>query len=146
MQARTALTEMTAGTQNYKVLLAGVKGGFKTGARVGVWTLAFVGIEYGVTRLQLDAYKQGGVKEGSVQWTRLVAGSVAGLGIASGASLLCESGQAKGDRYSFAHCSFFADRLPGPVARRALLLGLITGSSVGALRDAQQLLSHRDTT
>jgi hypothetical protein len=78
-------------SQNYKVLLAGVKGGFKTGARVGVWTLAFVGIEYGVTRLQLDADKQRGIKEGgSMQWTRLAAGSVAGLGIASGAALLCK--------------------------------------------------------
>lgn len=72
------------------MLLAGINGGFKTGARVGLWTLAYVGIEYGVTRLQLETYKQRGIKPGSVQGTRLVAGGVAGLGIASGASLICE--------------------------------------------------------
>lgn len=75
--------------QNYRVVLAGVKGGLKTGTRVGLWTLAYVGIEYGVTRLQQEMAKQNG-QEIAMQQTRLVAGGIAGLGIASGASLICE--------------------------------------------------------
>lgn len=72
------------------MLLAGVKGGLKTGTRVGIWTLAYVGIEYGVTRLQQDMAKQRG-GDIAMQKTRLIAGGIAGLGIASGASLICES-------------------------------------------------------
>lgn len=75
--------------QNYRVLLAGAKGGLKTGTRVGLWTLAYVGIEYGVSRLQQDMTNQRGA-DVAMQRTRLIAGGVAGLGIASGASLICE--------------------------------------------------------
>ena len=131
------------GLQNYKVLLAGINGGFKTGARVGIWTLAYVGIEYGVTRIQLDSFRQRG--EGAMQWTRLLAGGVAGLGIASGASVICEFGRKTLHWEEPRLTSNIADRLPGPVARRALLLGVVTGSTVGALRDAQQLLSHQES-
>ncbi|UZJ54707.1 hypothetical protein CBS101457_004027 [Exobasidium rhododendri] len=76
-------------TKNYRVLLAGITSGLKTGARVGFWTLAYVGIEYGITRLQQDrARRQGG--EAADIGARWIASGTAGLGIAGGASLLCE--------------------------------------------------------
>jgi hypothetical protein len=56
---------------------------------VGMWTLAYVGVEFGITRLQQDQAKRKGW-HAAEQSSRWIAGGVAGLGIAGGASLLCE--------------------------------------------------------
>lgn len=56
---------------------------------MGLWTLAYVGIEYGVVDLQREYERQYG-KDSALAWTRSIAGGIAGVSVASGASLLCE--------------------------------------------------------
>jgi 3-oxoacyl-(acyl-carrier-protein) synthase len=75
--------------------LAGVLGGLRTGTRVGMWTLTFVGIEYGVVK-GLQKYSSQGTSgvyanKHSARW---IASGVAGLSIAGGASLFCKCGDA----------------------------------------------------
>ncbi|PWN90480.1 hypothetical protein FA10DRAFT_266951 [Acaromyces ingoldii] len=115
-------------TKNYRVLLAAVVGGLRTGARVGVWTLAWVGLERAMGELRaryLDTSLKLSKAQGDLELPlgRWLDGGVAGLGIATGASILY--------------------RLPGPLSRRALVLATATGASVGALRDFQQRLAAR---
>lgn len=84
-------------TQNYRVLLAAVVGGLRTGARVGVWTLAWVGLERAMGELRaryLDTSLKLSKAQGDLELPlgRWLDGGVAGLGIATGASILCEFG------------------------------------------------------
>lgn len=75
--------------QNYKVLLGGAKGGARAGLQVGLWTLAYVAMEQGVEKARLFYTQSQNIKP--ARWNgRWIDGSTAGLGIATGASFLCE--------------------------------------------------------
>lgn len=82
------LTEHNTSLQNYKVLLGGAKGGAKAGLRVGLWTSAYIAIEQSVEKAR-NSYTQS--QDIHTRWNgRWIDGATAGLGIATGASILCE--------------------------------------------------------
>lgn len=118
-------------TKNYKVLLGGARGGIRTALRVGLWTSAYVGLESGVRYVREEATRDHRAlsttsSRSHQAWNgRWIDGAVAGSSIATGAA--------------------FLNRLPSPVTKRVALLGLLTGSSVGLLRDVQsQLVDARE--
>jgi hypothetical protein len=119
-------------TKNYKVLLGGARGGMRTALRVGGWTSAYIAVESGLhylregrlpgkvaEQLDLDDINTE-IARPAVWNTRWLDGAVAGLTVAGGACLLY--------------------RLPVPIARRAVILGLLTGTSIGMLRQVQSRL------
>lgn len=69
-------------TKNYRVILAGLKGGIRTGMKLGAWTLGFVGLQEGLVK--------------SMKWEgegeKGLAGALAGGGLTLAASRICESG------------------------------------------------------
>jgi hypothetical protein len=70
------------------VLLGGAKGGAKAGLRLGLWTLAYIAIEQSVEKAR-TSYTQS--QDIHTSWNgRWIDGATAGLGIATGASVLCE--------------------------------------------------------
>lgn len=73
-------------TKNYKVMFGGIKGGLRTGGKMGGWTLGFVGI--------LEGLEKGinlGPLRGEGRSTRWASGAVAGTALGGVAALLCES-------------------------------------------------------
>ncbi|GAA5895969.1 hypothetical protein JCM5296_003157 [Sporobolomyces johnsonii] len=106
-------------TKNYRVLFAGLKGGFRTGSRLGLWTGAFValqeGIDAGITKA-LGTH----VDEMPTRWA---AGAVSGVALASAA----------GAWY----------RLSRYTAARRLLLGLTMGAAAGGAVDARDWMRRR---
>lgn len=72
-------------TKNYRVMYGGITGGLKTGARLGAWTVVFVGlqegIEYSIKRVAPSA-----LENVSTRWA---AGGIAGVSLAAASSRLC---------------------------------------------------------
>lgn len=72
-------------TKNYRVMHGGIKGGLKTGGRLGAWTLAFIGLEEGIEYGMRSVSSTG--LEG---WrTRSISGGISGLALASAATQIC---------------------------------------------------------
>ena len=63
-------------TKNYRVALAGLRGGLSTASRLGGWTAAFVGLKEGCRSM--------------TGWGEMGNGAVSGSGIAVAASGLCQ--------------------------------------------------------
>ena len=63
-------------TKNYRVALDGFRGGLRTGARLGVWTGAFVGLKEGC--------------RAATGWGEIRNGAASGLIMSIAASILCE--------------------------------------------------------
>ncbi|GAA5959065.1 hypothetical protein JCM21900_000010 [Sporobolomyces salmonicolor] len=106
-------------TKNYRVLFAGLKGGFRTGSRLGLWTGAFVALQEGI---QAGIAQALGSHLGE-RPTRWAAGAVAGVTLASAA----------GAWY----------RLSRYTAPRRLLLGLTMGAAAGGAVDARDWMRRR---
>lgn len=118
-------------------MLGGAKGGAKAGLRVGIWTLAYIAIEQSVEKAR-NSYTQS--QNIHARWNgRWIDGATAGLGIATGASVLCEYNLEVECMHAFILTSSSSqpDRLPGQIVRRSLLLGTLAGASVGGLRQLQ---------
>ena len=76
-------------SQNYRVLLAAVRGGARTSARVGLWTLTYVSLEALIEQARLVSSKRLAVDD--APWNgKWIDGATAGLSIALGASSFCE--------------------------------------------------------
>jgi len=71
-------------TKNYRVILAGLKGGLKTSLKLGGWTLAFVGLQEGLFRgLDQSGFMQGKGEKG-------LSGAIAAGNLTLLASKMCE--------------------------------------------------------
>lgn len=70
-------------TKNYRVILSGLKGGIKTGAKLGGWTMAFVGLQEGLCK---------GIRSAqvNVQGEKGVSGAIAAGGLTLAASKICQ--------------------------------------------------------
>ncbi|CEH15320.1 hypothetical protein CBOM_03641 [Ceraceosorus bombacis] len=124
-------------TKNYKVVLAAGKGGARTGLRLGLWTFAFLALEKGWRDVRLwtgvganqqtlrarnpELLRKEGGREGLDAY-RFVDGALAGSVVASSAAL------------------FY--KLPKPLLRRSVLLGLGAGACFGGLRSALQFVDE----
>ncbi|BGP12945.1 hypothetical protein JCM10213_004366 [Rhodosporidiobolus nylandii] len=112
-------------TKNYRVLYGGIKGGLRTGFRLGAWTTAFVGLQdaldtalhAGTARFSAGEDPLEGAK------TRWVAGGLAGVGLAGAAG------------------AFY--RLSRYTRTRRLLLGLTMGAVAGGSVDARDWVRKR---
>ena len=70
-------------TKNYRVILSGLKGGIKTGAKLGGWTMAFVGLQEGLCKGIRSA-------QGNVQVEKGISGAIAAGGLTLAASKICK--------------------------------------------------------
>ncbi|BGP21822.1 hypothetical protein Rt10032_c01g0520 [Rhodotorula toruloides] len=87
-------------TKNYRVLFAGLKGGFKTGARLGLWTGAFLGLEQAVDAGLRQGIVLAGPRAEDIK-TTWAAGGVSGLGMAGAASWFYRLSRASSGRRYF---------------------------------------------
>ncbi|TNY21696.1 hypothetical protein DMC30DRAFT_350148 [Rhodotorula diobovata] len=141
-------------TKNYRVLWAGIKGGLRTGARLALWTGAFLSLEESVDagiRSAVSLARPTPTEEQrDVLRTKWAAGAVAGAGMAGAASWWCAS-------LSLSHSPPFpppsapltrphppaADRLSRPTVPRRLALGLALGGVAGGAVDLRDWLRAR---
>ncbi|GAA5831783.1 hypothetical protein JCM11251_003880 [Rhodosporidiobolus azoricus] len=113
-------------TKNYRVLYSGLKGGFRTGLRLGAWTTAFVTLQDGLDtagRKAVALYVPGGERRLEEVKTRWAAGGLAGVGLAAAAG------------------SFY--RLSRYTAPRRLFLGLCLGGLAGGSVDLRDWVRSR---
>ena len=74
-------------SKNYRVMFGGVKGGLKTGAKLGSWTLAFVGLQEIMERGRMSVPSES-YKEFPSRWA---SGALSGTTLAGAAAIICES-------------------------------------------------------
>lgn len=74
-------------SKNYRVMFGGVKGGLRTGAKLGSWTLAFVGMQEIVERGRKSLLSEQ-QRELPSRWA---SGALAGTTLAGAAALICQS-------------------------------------------------------
>lgn len=74
-------------SKNYRVMFGGVKGGLKTGAKLGSWTLAFVGLQEVMERGRQSILSET-QREIPSRWAT---GAVAGTTLAGAAAAICAS-------------------------------------------------------
>ncbi|GAA6043556.1 hypothetical protein JCM8097_001222 [Rhodosporidiobolus ruineniae] len=112
-------------TKNYRVLYGGIKGGLATGARLGLWTAAFVTLQDALDRgaRRVVEVQLGDDKALEGYRTKAVAGGLAGVGLAGAAGYIY--------------------RLSRYTARRRLLLGFTLGAVAGGAVDLRDWLRTR---
>ena len=115
-------------TKNYRVALAGFRGGLRTAARLGGWTSAFVAVQ---------ELASSGLRVGEAQ-----GGAASGTLLAFAASAVCRqrSGFLKKGESALTFGS--ADRLPRKTLPKRLLLGASLGALAGGLQDAKTWLQQ----
>ncbi|KAI7936068.1 hypothetical protein MJO29_015371, partial [Puccinia striiformis f. sp. tritici] len=99
-------------TKNYKVILGGFKGGLKTGGKLGAWTAGFCTLKELFTLLP------------AIERRKSIAGALAGLNMALGASLFYQ--------------------LRPTISPRRLLLGTLMGLCAGLAEDMKAHLEEED--
>ena len=112
-------------TKNYRMILGGLRQGGVDGIRMGLTGLGWVAFEQGMRRGGLDDVREIG----------------AAIGTAATFSALCESWQLA--IYAWLKCLTTA-RLPWIAARRAMLLGLLAGTTMRVLRLAKERMQEAD--
>ncbi|KAM0793133.1 hypothetical protein ACM66B_000609 [Microbotryomycetes sp. NB124-2] len=111
-------------TKNYRVMYNGLLGGFRTGAKIGLWTASFVGlqqaIDKGIRRTTVAAASSRHETDFPTRWA---SGATAGLGLAAAAN--------------------YAFRLSTSAAPRRLFLGTSLGLLAGGSQDLRDWLRPR---
>ncbi|BGP36971.1 hypothetical protein JCM10449v2_000875 [Rhodotorula kratochvilovae] len=110
-------------TKNYRVLWSGIKGGLRTGARLALWTGAFLSLEESVDAALRSGAELAGVHRAEDLKTRWAAGGAAGLGMAGAAS--------------------WWYNLSRHTVPRRLLLGVALGGVAGGAVDLREWLRAR---
>lgn len=72
-------------TKNYRVAWAGIKGGLRTGARLGLWTGAFLGCEEAVDRAIRAGLDQAGVHDPQNVKSKWISATVSGAALSAAA-------------------------------------------------------------
>ncbi|KAK0551720.1 hypothetical protein OC846_001925 [Tilletia horrida] len=148
-------------TKNYKVILAGVKGGFKSGLRLGAWAVSWVALDHGIAACRRSVLFGPSPTqppliislspEPSVQLSPPATTDLAGSDVASdeGSAVLYHPH----DRYmrwfdgalagtGVASGAVLLHRLPRPTSFHFILGGLLAGGVFGGLRDLQGLIAE----
>ncbi|GAA5879322.1 hypothetical protein JCM3774_006434, partial [Rhodotorula dairenensis] len=107
-------------TKNYRVAWAGIKGGLRTGSRLGLWTGAFLGCEEVVDRAVRAGLAQAGVHDPEHVKSKWASATV------SGAALSVAAG--------------WYYRLHRASAPRRLVLGMMMGALAGGAIDLRDWL------
>lgn len=136
-------------TKNYRVAWAGIKGGLRTGARLGLWTGAFLGCEEAVDRAIRTGLDQAGVHDPQNVKSKWVSATVSGAALSVAAGWYCTSfllsplslwrGSPAPDSFG----SFFfgpSDQLHRASSLRRLVLGMTMGAAAGAAIDLRDWL------
>lgn len=138
-------------TKNYRVAWAGIKGGLRTGARLGLWTGAFLGCEEAVDRAIRAGLDQAGVHDPQNVKSKWVSATVSGAALSAAAGWYCTS--------SFLPPSF-SSQVPPPLtvmrvffdqtdqlhrasSLRRLVLGMTMGAAAGAAIDLRDWLRRK---
>ncbi|BGP53106.1 hypothetical protein JCM8202_004190 [Rhodotorula sphaerocarpa] len=85
-------------TKNYRVAWSGIKGGLRTGARLGLWTGAFLGCEDLVDRGCRAAVRQSGYDDPDHVRSKWISGTVSGGALAGVAGWYYRLHRASGPR------------------------------------------------
>ncbi|TKA55442.1 hypothetical protein B0A53_02368 [Rhodotorula sp. CCFEE 5036] len=107
-------------TKNYRVAWAGIKGGLRTGARLGLWTGAFLGCEEAVDRAIRAGLDQAGVHDPQNVKSKWISATVSGAALSAAA----------GWYYQLHRAS----------SLRRLVLGMTMGAAAGAAIDLRDWL------
>ncbi|KAK4054808.1 hypothetical protein OIV83_000732 [Microbotryomycetes sp. JL201] len=107
-------------TKNYRVMYNGLLGGFKTGAKIGLWTASFVGLQQAIDSGVRRTFTQSRYPAMPSRWA---SGATAGLGLAAAAN--------------------YAFRLSRSAAPRRLFLGASLGLVAGGSQDLREWLRPR---